>query len=61
MALKPNMSTHDWNEYYLVLAAAILPAIAYEFGSDIPDIFAKIIMVINTGIVATLAFIRKER
>lgn len=61
MPLRPNMDTYAWNEYYLVLAAAMLPAIAIEFGERIPASIGGLVQVLNTGVVATLAFIRKPR
>ena len=61
MALLPDMDTYDWNEYYLVLAAAIFPALAVEFGDLVPDIIVKLLNIINVGVVATLAFVRRGR
>lgn len=61
MALKPNMNTYAWNEYYLILAAALLPAIGHELGAWLPELALRVINILTVGVLTTLAFVREPR
>jgi hypothetical protein len=59
MSLKPNMNHYQWNEYYLILSAAVLPAMASEFSAYLPDMLIRCINVLTVGVLTTLAFVRE--
>jgi hypothetical protein len=55
------MDSYQWNEYYLILAAAVLPAVASEFDAYLPHLLIKFVNVLTVGVITTLAFVREPR